>query len=76
MEEESGVGLGLVREDVAEVGTEDEAERTRDGEEEEDGLGAKEERKGVSEEEEDLETGDLGAAEEELGLEDVGLRSE
>lgn len=76
MEEESGVGLELVGEDVAEVGTEDNVEGTRDGEEVEDGLGAKEERKGVSEEEEDLAMGDLGAGEEELGLKDLVLLSE
>lgn len=58
--------------------TEEDEDRTGDGKEVEDGLGAAEEEltaEGV-EEEEDLETGDLGAEEEELALEDVVLLSE
>lgn len=79
--EESTAGLGLVRDDVAEVETEEEVDRTGDGAEIEDGLGAaNEERGGLTaegdEEEEDLEMGDLGAEEEELVMEDVVLLSE
>lgn len=74
-------GLGLVREDVAEVEEEEDVDRAGDGLETEDGLGAaQEECRGVTaegdEEEEDFETGDLGAEEEELELEDVVLLSE
>lgn len=57
---------------------EGDVDRTGDGEEVEGGLGAaREERRGVTAEgdkDEDLETGDLGAEEEEL--EDVTLLSE
>lgn len=76
MEKESIAGLGLVREDVAEVETEEDVDKPGDGEVVEDGLGAKEERRGVTDEAEDLEMGDLGAEEEELVLEDVVLLSE
>lgn len=79
VEKESIAGLGLVREDVAEVETEEDVDKPGDGEVVEDGLGAKEERRGVTaegdKEAEDLEMGDLGAEEEELVLEDVVLLS-
>lgn len=80
MEKESTAGLGLIREDVAEVEKEEDVDRTGDGDEVEDGVGAKEERRGVTaegdKEEEDLEIGDLGGGEEELVLEDVVLLRE
>lgn len=80
MEKESTAGLGLVREDVAEVETEEDVDKPGDGEEVEDGLGAKEEHRGKTaegdKEAEDLEMGDLGTEEEELVLEDVVLLSE
>lgn len=73
--------MGLVREDIAEVDTEEDVDTAGDGEEVEDGLGAaKEECKEVTaeddKEEEDLEMGDLGAEEAGLILEDVILLSE
>lgn len=79
--EKSTAGLGVVREDVAEVDTEEAVDRAGDGEEVEVGMGAgKEEPKGVTAEGdkdgEDLEMGDLGAEEDELAQEDVILLSE
>lgn len=80
VEKESTAGLGLIREDVAEVEKEEDVDRKGDGDEVEDGVGAKEERRGVTaegdKEEEDLEIGDLGGGEEELVLEDVVLLRE
>lgn len=76
---ESTAGLGLIREGVAEVDTDEDVGRTGGGDREvQDGLGAaKEEHEGVTaEEEEDLEMGDLVAEEEEFVLEDVTLLSE
>lgn len=66
---ESAAGLGRVRGDGAEVDMEEDGEEVEHG-------GAKEERKGVTaEEEEDLEMGNLGAEEEDFALEDIILPS-
>lgn len=69
VEKESAARLGLVREDVAEVETEEDREEIGDG------LGAaKEERRAEGDKgEEDFEMGDLGAEEGELVLEGVVL---
>lgn len=67
MDKESTAGLGLVREDVAEVEVEEDVDRAGDG----GGITVE-----GDEEEEDFEMGDLGAEEEELELEDIVLLSE
>lgn len=79
-EKESFSGLGLIKGDGAEVGTEEDADRLGDGDEVEDGVGTKKERRVVTaegdKEEEDSEIGVLGGGEEELVLVDVILLSE
>lgn len=68
--ERSAAGLGVAV-DVAVVDTEEDVDKAGDEEEVEDGLGAAREER-TAEQEEDLETGDLGAEEKE----DVILLSE